>query len=162
MLILSKGKKANKFLPTKPVEFIKLPPPQLLLRLSKEVWEKLKFYGKNASSKEKKTTKINKLSYVQVSLKSVNNILKIKKNFSELSNKKIEELNRSIFNKSEKLKSKINMMTKNPSHKQVIVHMDSDNTKSFMTVSSDYVANLNYALKSIKSDLIIDFIHINY
>jgi len=162
VLILSKGKKANKFLPTKPVEFTKSPLPQLLPRLSKEVLEKSKFHGKNASSKEKKATEIAKLSYVQVLLKNVNNILKIKENFPELSNKKIEELNRSIFNKSEKLKLKINMTTKSPSHKQVIVPMGSDNAKSFMTALSDHIANLNCALKNIKSDLIIDFIHINY
>ena len=159
---LSKGKKANKFPPTKLVKFTKLPPPQLSPRPSKEVLEKSKFHGRNAPGKEKKTTEIAKLSYVQVSSKSVNNILKIKENFPELSNKKIKELNRLIFNKSEKPKPKINMMTKGPSRKQVITPMGSDNTKSFMTTSSNHVTNLNHALKGIKSDLIIDFICINY
>ena len=80
----------------------------------------------------------------------------------KLSNKKIEELNRLIFNKSEKPKPKINMTTKGPSCKQVIVPMDSDNIKSFMTASSDHIINLNCTLKGIKLDLIINFICINY
>ena len=105
---------------------------------------------------------ITKLSYMQVLSKSVNNILKIKENFLELFNKKIKELNKSIFNKFEKLKPKINMMTKGPSHKQVIILIGSDNTKSFITALSDHIANLNHALKGIKLDLIIDFIHTNY
>ena len=82
--MLSKEKKTNKFPPTKPVKFTKLPLPQLPPRLSKEVLEKLKFHRKNAFGKEKKTTEIAKLSYVQVLLKSVNNILKIKEKFPEL------------------------------------------------------------------------------
>ena len=113
----SKGKKANRFLPAKPVKFSKLLLSQLPARIFKEVLEKSKFHGKNILGKEKKTMKITKLSYMQVSSKSINNIFKIKEIFPELSNKKIKELNKSIFNKSEKPKPKINMMTKNPSHK---------------------------------------------
>ena len=84
VLTLSKGKRANKFPPTKLVKFTKLPLPQLPPRPSKEVLEKLKFHGKNTFGKEKKTTEIAKLSYVQVLLKSVNNIHKIKEKFPEL------------------------------------------------------------------------------
>jgi len=157
MPILSKGKKTNKFPPTKSIEFTKLLLPQLSLRPSKKVLENLKFHRKNAPSKERKTIEIVKLSYAQVLSKSVNNILKIKKNFSKLSNKKIEELNKSIFNKFEKLKLKINMTTKGPSCKQVIVPIGSNNTKSFMTALSNHVTNLNCTLKGIKLDLIIDF-----
>jgi len=76
-------------------------------------------------------------------LKSINNILKIKKNFSELSNIKIKELNKLIFNKSEKPKPKINVTTKDPSHKQVIIPISNDNTKRFMMASNEHVANLN-------------------
>jgi len=84
VLMLSKGKKTNKFPPTKLVKFTKLPLPQLSPRPSKEVLENLKFYRKNTFGKEKKTTEIAKLSYVQVLLKSVNNIHKIKEKFPEL------------------------------------------------------------------------------
>ena len=84
-----------------------------------------------------------KLSYVQVSLKSINNILKIKEIFPELSNIKIKELNKLILNKSEKPKPKINITTKGPSHKQVIIPMGNDNTKRFMIASNEHVTNLN-------------------
>ena len=94
--------------------------------------------------------------------KNINNILKIKENFPKLSNKKIKELNKSIFNNGNKLKPKINIMTKSPSHKQVIVPMGSDNSRKFMSSSGNYITNLNCALKSIKSDIIINFIHVNY
>ena len=158
----SKGKKTNKLLSVKLVKFLKLPLSQLFPRLSKKVLEKSKFYRKNASSKNKKTMEMTKLSYIQVTLKSINNILKIKENFPKLSNKKIEELNKSIFSKSKKPKSKINMTTKSSSCKQVIISMGNDNVKRFMIASSEHITNLNQTLKGIKSDIIIDFIYINY
>jgi len=112
ILTLSKERKSNKFSPLKPIKFTKLPPSQLFPRPSKKVLEKSKFHGKNASGKQKKPAVTSKPSYVQVLSKNVNNILKIKKNFSNLSNKKIKELNKSIFNNGGKSKSRISMMTK--------------------------------------------------
>ena len=50
------------------------------------------------------------------------------------------------------------MTTKGPSRKQVIVPMSSDNKIKFMEDSSNYVANLNRALKSIKLEVMVDFI----
>ena len=88
--------------------------------------------------------------------------MKIKKNFPELSTKKIKELNKSIFNKTNKLKPKINMTTKEPSWKQFIVSISSNNTEKFMSALDDHVANLNYILKGIKSDTIVDFIWTDY
>ena len=52
---------------------------------------------------------------MQISSKHINNILKIKENFLELLNKKIEELNKSIFNNSGIPRPSINMTTKDPS-----------------------------------------------
>jgi len=86
----NKGKKTNISLLSKPVNFLKLPPPQLPPRLSKEVLAKSKFHGKNASSKIRKVVETSKLSYAQISSKNIGTILKIKKNFLELFNKKIE------------------------------------------------------------------------
>ena len=95
-------------------------------------------------------------------MRNVTNILKIKENFPELSIKQIEELNKSIFNNGGKLKPKINMTTKGPSYKQVIVPMDSENSKKFISLSGDHVTNLNHALKNIKSETIVNFICVNY
>jgi len=95
-------------------------------------------------------------------LRNVTNILKIKENFSELSIKQIEELNKSIFNNGSKLKPKINMMTKGLSHKQVIVPMSSENSKKFISSLDNHVANFNCALKNIKSETIVNLIHVDY
>lgn len=54
------------------------------------------------------------------------------------------------------------MTTKSPSCKQIIVSMNSENINKFMAFPSNYVTNLNYALKDIKSDIFIDFIHFNH
>ena len=157
--MLSKDRKSNKFSPLKLVEFTKLPFSQLPLRSSREVLEKSKFYRKNVPGKQANTTK---LLYIQVSSKNINNILKIKEIFPKLSNKKIKELNKLIFNNGNKLKPKINMMIKGPSCKQVIISIGSDNSRKFMSLSDDYIANLNHACKDIKSDTIINFIHVDY
>ena len=160
--MLSKDRKSNKFPPLKLVEFTKLPFPQLPLRPSKEVLEKSKFYRKNIPGKQNKPANTTKLLYIQVLSKNINNILKIKEIFPKLSNKKIKELNKLIFNNGNKLKPKINMMIKGPSCKQVIISIGSDNSRKFMSLSDDHIANLNHACKGIKSDTIINFIHVDY
>jgi len=103
-----------------------------------------------------------KHSYAQVSSKNIGNILKIKKNFSELLNKKIEKINKTIFGKADKPRSKINIMTKGPSRKQIIIPMTIDNTNKFMLAFSKHITNLNRSLKSIKTDLMVDFICIDH
>jgi len=54
------------------------------------------------------------------------------------------------------------MITKDPSHKQIIVPMESNNSKKFMKSLGDHIANFNHALKGIKSDTIVNFICINH
>jgi len=127
----NKGKKINNSPPTKPVNFFKLPLSQLPPRPSKKVLEKSKFHGKNTPSKGKKAEVTTKPSYTQISSKNINNILKIKENFLELLNKKIEELNKSIFNNSGIHRPRINMTTQGPSCKQIIVPVSNDNTKYY-------------------------------
>jgi len=53
------------------------------------------------------------------------------------------------------------MTTEEPSYKQVIVSMSNDNKSNFMNESGSHVLNMNRALKNIKSDIIVDFIHSN-
>ena len=110
--------------------------------------EKSKFYRKNTSSNNRKAVETTKPSYAQILSKNINNILKIKKNFLKLLNKKIKELSKLIYNKSDKPKPKINMTTKGPSRKQIIVPMSNNNTNKFMTTLSKYVTNLNWTLIS--------------
>ena len=74
---------------------------------------------------------------------NIGNILKIKENFPKLSNKKIKKINKSIFGKMDKPKPRINMMTRGPSCKQIIISMSTDNTNKFMSASSKHVSNFN-------------------
>jgi len=50
------------------------------------------------------------------------------------------------------------MTTKGPSRKQVIIPINNIIEKEFIKNSSSYVANINCALKTIKSNTIADFI----
>jgi len=81
-------------------------------------------------------------------------ILKIKETFSSLQNKK-------IINSTEKPKLKINITTKEPLQKQVIVLMNTNSTNSFIKDSSTYIININKTLKNIKLNVMMDFIHID-
>ena len=128
----------------------------------KKVLAKFKFHGKSTLDKSKKLTESGKPSYAQISSKNISNILKIKENFPELSNKKIKEINKTIFNNKNKPQPKINMTTKGPSWKQIIIPMSTDNANKFIVNSSEHVMNFNYALRSTKSNLSIDFIHVDH
>ena len=56
----------------------------------------------------------------------------------------------------------INMTTKEPFQKQIIVSMGNKNIKNFMKSSSKYIININQALKGVKSNTFVNFIHIDY
>jgi len=53
------------------------------------------------------------------------------------------------------------MITKRSSRKQVIIPMNTKNKNCFMKDLSAYISNINKALKNIKSEIIVDFIHLN-
>ena len=99
---------------------------------------------------------------MQISSKNINNILKIKEKFPKLSNKKIKELNKLIFNNSSISRPRINIITKGSSCKQIIVSIGNDNAKKIMNTSSKHITNLNWTLRNTKSDLTINFICIDY
>jgi len=95
-------------------------------------------------------------------LKNIDTILKIKENFLELSYKKIKQINKLIFNISNKLKPRINMTTKGPSQRQIIIPMSSSNANMIIVDLGNHIANLNHFLKNTKSDLSIDFIQVDH
>jgi len=134
----------------KSVKIMKLP-PFISIRLSKEVLEKSKFF-----KKENKLVVMVKLkSYAQVTNLKVFNILKIKEVYPNLLANKIENIHK-IINNSSKTKPKINMATRKPSHKQIIIFVSKNNITKFMAFFSKHIANLNRALralKGIKSDI---------
>jgi len=82
--------------------------------------------------------------------------LKIKKVFSNLQNKKIENIQK-IIRSEDKPKPKFNMTMKELSRKQIIVPMNIDNKMQFIKESSTYITNINKALKisNLKSLLIL-------
>ena len=128
-------------------------------RLPKAILEKLKFFKKGYKSMEK-VKPYNKPLYAQALTPKVSDILKIKENYPSLPAKKIENIYK-IINNSDKSKSKINITTKGPSRKQIIVPMGKDNKTKFIASSSDYIANLNKALKNIKLDVIADYAYMD-
>jgi len=128
-------------------------PPSILAKTANEVNKISKYFKKNPSNNQKEL-------YAQVLANSSNSpntarkILKIKETFSSLQNKK-------IINSTEKPKLKINITTKEPLQKQVIVLMNTNSTNSFIKDSSTYIININKTLKNIKLNVMMDFIHID-
>ena len=120
----------------------------------------------NKISKYFKSNKITKANTNQAKLyaqavKTSNNtkeVLKIKEAFPFLQAKNIKNIQR-IIKGNDKLKPCINMTTKDPSRKQVIIPMSRNNKKNFIEESNIHISNMNRALKNIKSDILVDFIH---
>jgi len=101
-------------------------------------------------------------TYAQASSANVWDILKLKKDFSKLSDKKIEKIHKTMNNSNVSKLYIINMITKGLLCKQIIVPMGSNNLKKFLSSSGKHIVNLNCALKGIKSDIIVDFIRSDY
>jgi len=89
---------------------------------------------------------------------NIKKIIKLKDNFSNLLFKKIEDIYRTI-NNTGKTKPCINIAIKGPLYKQIIIPMRGNNINKFMKTLGKHIANLNYSLKGIKLDTIVDFIH---
>ena len=102
-------------------------PSLLFSRLSKTILDKSKFYKKNQSANG------NNRTYTQASKNNVDNIIKIKDTFSKLLAKKIIEIHDIVNSKEKKNKLKLNMTTKNPSRKQVIILISSNNFKAIIS-----------------------------
>jgi len=84
-------------------------------------------------------------------------VLKIKKLFPALNVKEIDQVN-NIIKGNLKPKPHIQMTTKEPSRKQIIVPMSSDNNNYFMKNSVTHVVNINKLLKNTKSEVLVDYI----
>jgi len=137
------------------------PPPPLPAKMAKEVNIILKYFqnkkslNDNKSKEDLKTTK----SYAQASKAPVNmaEILKIKKAFPALNTEKINQVN-NIVKETVKLKPKIQMTTKGPSRKQIIISMSKENVNSFIINSPLHVSNINRQFRNAKSEILVDYI----
>ena len=84
-------------------------------------------------------------------------VLKIKEVFPALNAKKIDQVN-NIIKDNLKPKPCIQITTKGPSRKQVIILINSNNNSVFIKNSSLYVTNINRHLKNTKSEVLVDYI----
>ena len=145
--------KLNKFTPAS-IKRILLPIPA---KSQKEVNIISKFFK---NKKSEKMTFLNTKSYAQASKQniSMSDIIKIKETFPSIGTKKINQIN-DIVKESSKPKSHIQMTTKGPSKKQIIILMDNENNTKFMKNSSIHIANINRNLRNTKSEVLADFIY---
>ena len=88
---------------------------------------------------------------------SISEILKLRGKYSNLLTKKTENIQK-IINDSGKSKLHIKMTTRYPSCKQIIISMSKEDTNKFIASFSSYIANINRALKNIKSDAMTDYV----
>ena len=131
-------------------------PPSLLAKSKNEVNTISKYFqNKKQSGEPKKPV----MSYAQALKPPVNTseILKIKKTFPSLSVKKIDQVN-NIIKSNLKPKPRIQMMTKGPSRKQVIVPMSSNNNNIFMKYLAIHITNINRQLRNAKSKILVNYI----
>ena len=143
----------------KQAEVIKLS-PLILTRPPKKVLEKSKFFNKKDNIVKESAKPKNKQLYTQVSITKVNNILKLKENFFNILAKKIENIHRMI-NDLGKVKPRINMTTKGPSRKQIIIPIGNNNKSKFIASLNLHITNLNSMLRNIKLDVMADFVQAN-
>ena len=119
---------------------------------------------KNIEIITKKNTKPSniKKSYVQISkiniLPNIKDVLWIKEVFSTLSADKVGRMIKAMNSSKEKKKLKVNITTRGPLRKQVIISMVKLNTELIINSANLHISNINNCLKSIKSDIITDFI----
>jgi len=141
----------------------KVPPlPSLPVKSKKEVNDISKYFqNKKPLAENKNQVGNNNLarSYAQATKISANtsDVLKIKEAFPALNANKIDQVN-NIIKGNPKPKLRIQMMTKGPSRKQVIISMSKENNNAFMKNSSLHVANINRQLCNVKLEVLVDYI----
>jgi len=88
----------------------------------------------------------------------VEDILKVKEAFPKLAPSKIIGIHNIAQGISHKACSKLNMTTKEPFRKQVIIPMSQDNSNIDISCADKHIFNINRLLKSTKSNITADFI----
>ena len=144
-----------------PISIEKAPPPPPLLpaKSKTEINTISKYFkGNKTMMNSTKPTK----SYAQASKQtaSTSEVLKIKESFLVLNTNQINQVN-NIIKGNPKPKPHIQMTTKEPSRKQVIVPMSNDNNNSFIKNSVIHITNINRLLRNAKSEVVVDFIRSN-
>ena len=134
-------------------------PPSIPVKSQKEVNTILKYFNsRKLDNKSKPTSK----SYAQASKQniSISEVIKIKKTFSSINAKKINQIN-NIVKGNSKPKPHIQMTTKGLLRKQVIIPIGKENISNFMKNSLLHVTNINKLLRNAKYEVLVDFIHLD-
>jgi len=120
--------------------------------------------NESINKKEPKPSNIRK-SYTQVSKSNISpnieNVLQIKNAFPSLSASKAGKMMKAMNGSEGKKKSSINMTTREPSRKQVIVPMVKSNAELIVQSVHQHITNINNCLRNIKSDVIADFLRVS-
>ena len=122
--------------------------------------------NKIVESTVKKVSKLSniKKSYVQASksnvLHNVEDILQVKETFPALLANKVRNMLKAKNSGKSSKKPRINMTTRGPSRKEVIILMAKHNTELIVNSAHTHISNINKCLKISKSDIVADFIHI--
>ena len=140
-----------------PVSIEKVPPPPPLPAKSKNEINTISKYFKGNKTMTN-PTKLTK-SYAQASkqLANTSEVLRIKESFLTLNANQINQVN-NIVKGNPKPKPHIQMTTKGPSRKQVIIPISNDNNNLFIKNSMFYVANINRLLRNAILEVAVDFI----
>ena len=154
------NKSNKKITKTIPVTIDKIPLPPLLPVKSKREVNVISKYFQN--KKPLVESKNSTMSYTQATKPSANTseVLKIKEAFLALNAKKIDQIN-NIVKENSKPKPQIQMTTKGPSRKQVIVLMSTENNNNFMKNSALHISSINKQLQNAKSEVLVDYIQSN-
>ena len=153
---LAIGKNNKEINKPKPIQIKQIPLP-IPAKSQKKVNIILKYFKSNKLNDNSKPAS---KSYTQASKQniSMSEVIKIKEAFLSIDAQKINQIN-NIIKGNLKPKPYIQMTTKSPLRKQVIILMGKDNISNFIKNSSLHVSNINRSLRNVKSEVLVDFIY---
>ena len=106
-----------------------------------------------------------KKSYVQASKSNISqkveDVLQLKEAFPSLSADEVGKILKVKDSGEGNKKPRINMTTRGPLRREVIIPMTKVNTELIVNSAHIHISNINNCLKNSKSDIIADFIQIN-
>ena len=152
---ISNNRTTTKPIKRKQADMSRIPLP-IPPRLSKTVLAKSKYFNKNQLLNSLSSN--NNCLYTQASKSDIENIIRIKDAFLKLPSIKVNEIHKVINNSTHNCKPKINIITKSPSKKQIIISMSTNNSERIIIQANSYISNINRLLKDIKSEVFTDYI----
>ena len=106
-----------------------------------------------------------KKSYAQASKinisSNIKDVLQVKEAFLSLLANEVGKILKVKNSSESKKKLKLNITTRGPSRKEVIIPMTKLNTELIVKLAHIYITNLNKCLKNSKTDIIVDFIYMS-